>query len=90
MLKMGQARVIRHRVSIEGHSIRGVAREMGLGRNTVRKYLYRSEPKRLEAPRAPPVLEEVKPRLDALLNKRASRTTAKQRITGTRVYEQLL
>ena len=37
MLRMDQVNVIRHKVLIEGQSIRRVAREMGLGRLTVRK-----------------------------------------------------
>jgi transposase len=91
MLKMGQAHVIRHKVFLEGRSIRQVAREMGISRNTVRKYLAQSEPKRVEAqPRDRPVLEKVKSRIDALLNEWAPRTTAKQRITGTLIHEQLL
>ena len=39
MLRMDQVHVIRHKVLIEGQSIRRVAREMGLSRRTVRKYL---------------------------------------------------
>ncbi len=65
---MDQVHVIRHKVLIEAQSQRRVAREMGLSRNTVKKYLGVSEPKRLEAnPRSRPVLEVVKPRMDQLL-----------------------
>ena len=40
---------------------------MGLSRNTVKKYLEVSEPKRLELnPRSRPVVEGVKPRMDQL------------------------
>ncbi len=42
MLAMGQAHAIRHTVLVEGHSIRGVAREMKPSRNTVRKHLAQS------------------------------------------------
>jgi len=91
MLKMGQAHVIRHKVFIEGRSIRQVAREMAISRNTVRKYLAQSEPKRVEPqPRGRPVLQKVKSRIDGLLSEWAPRTTAKQRITGSRIHEQLL
>jgi transposase len=91
MLKVGQAHVIRHRVLVEGHSIRQVAREMSISRNTVRKYLAQGEPKRVEVfPRERPVLGKVKSRIDELLYAWAPRTTAKQRITGTLVHEQLL
>ena len=49
MLRMDQVHVIRHKVLIEGQSIRRVAREMGLSRLTVRKYLESSEPVRRRA-----------------------------------------
>ena len=39
MLRMDQVHVIRHKVLDEGQSMRQVARELGLSRNTVRKYL---------------------------------------------------
>jgi hypothetical protein len=40
MLRMDQVHVIRHKVLIEGQSIRRVAREMSLSRLTVRKYIF--------------------------------------------------
>lgn len=90
MLRMDQVHVIRHKVLVEGRSRRAVAREMGVSRNTVRKYLAESEPQRVEAkPRARPVLEEVAPRLAELMEAWSRRTTRKQRITGTRLYRQL-
>jgi predicted transcriptional regulator len=46
MLRMDQVHVIRHKVLIEGQSIRRVARELGLSRLTVRKYLDCPEPVR--------------------------------------------
>jgi hypothetical protein len=39
MLRMDQVHVLRHKVLNEGQSIRRVARELGLSRNTVAKYL---------------------------------------------------
>ena len=91
MLRMEQMHVIRHKVLIEGQSQRRVAREMGLSRNTVKKYLEVSEPKRLELnPRSRPVLEEVKPRMDQLLEEWAGRVTAKQRLTGSRLHRELV
>ena len=91
MLRMEQVHVIRHKVLIEGQSQRRVAREMGLSRNTVKKYLEVSEPKRLELnPRSRPVLEEVKPRMDQLLEEWAGRVTAKQRLTGSRLHRELV
>ena len=88
---MEQVHVIRHKVLIEGQSQRRAAREMGLSRNTVKKYLEVSEPKRLELnPRSRPVLEEVKPRMDQLLEEWAGRVTAKQRLTGSRLHRELV
>ena len=88
---MEQVHVIRHKVLIEGQSQRRVAREMGLSRNTVKKCLEVSEPKQLELnPRSRPVLEEVKPRMDQLLEEWAGRVTAKQRWTGSRLHRELV
>ena len=56
---MEQVHVVRHKVLIEGKSQRQVAADMGLSRNTVKKYLSESEPKRLELnPRRRPVLDQ--------------------------------
>jgi transposase len=46
MLRMDQVHVIRHKVLREGASIRQVAHELGLSRNTVSKYLEQSAPVR--------------------------------------------
>jgi transposase-like protein len=65
---MDQVHVVRHKVLVEGQAVRRVAREMGIARNTVRKYLAQSEPVRVEKePRARPVREKVVPRIEALL-----------------------
>jgi transposase len=91
MLRMDQVHVIRHKVLVEGLSIRRVAREMGVSRNTVSNYLQASEPIcREKGPRTRPVLEKVTPRMDELLEEWGPRTTPKQRITGTRIYQQLI
>jgi len=89
MLRMAQVHVIRHKVLVEGLSIRRVAREMGVSRNTVSKYLKQPQPVRREGPRRKPVLEQVAPRIDELLAEWSDRTTPKQRITGTRIHRQL-
>jgi transposase len=91
MLRMDQVHVIRHKVLVEGQSVRSVARQIGVSRNTVRKYLLVSAPVRVERqPRARPVLERVRARLEALLEQWSSRTTAKQRVTGSRLHRQLV
>jgi transposase len=88
---MDQVHVIRHEVLVEGQSIRRVVREMGVSRNTVRKYLGQSEPRRRELrPRGRPVWLRVAGRIEGLLEEWSGRTTAKQRVTGTRVHRQLV
>lgn len=91
MLKVGEIKMIRHMVLNQGKSIREAARETGRSRNTVRKYLTQSEPKyQQKEPRSRPVFDEVKPRIDEILEEWKSRTTPKQRITGTRIHRELL
>jgi len=90
MLKMDQVHVLRHKVLKEGQSIRRVARELGLSRNTVAKYLDQPEPVRSSRPqRERPVWEAVKPRLEELVAEWEPRTTGKQRITAMRLHRQL-
>ncbi len=58
---------MRHKVLVEGLSRRRVAQEVGISRNTVRRYMERPEPVRTERePRRKPVLDRVRPRLDEL------------------------
>lgn len=91
MLRMDQVHVIRHKHYIEKMGIRAIAREMGIDRKSVRKYLKETEPNRKEcSPRARPVMEVVGPRVDELLEEWKSRTTKKQRVTSPRVHRQLL
>ena len=93
MLGMDHAYVIKHKWHHEGLSIRQIARDLGVSRNTVRKYVdAEGEPRRREAAdkRPQPVLDEVRERIDELLQEWGRRTTPKQRITGTLVHEQLL
>ncbi len=90
MLKMDQVHVLRHKVLNEGRSIRRVARELGLSRNTVAKYLDQPEPVRSSRrQRERPVWEAVQPRLEELVAEWEPRTTGKQRITAMRLYRQL-
>jgi transposase len=85
---MDQVAVIRHKVENEEKSLRGVAKELGISRNTVRKYLKTPEPKRVEKePRRCPVLEKVAPRIEELLQEWKEDQTPKQRITGTKIHE---
>jgi transposase len=92
MLRMDQVHVIRHKVRVEGRSARVVAREMGLSRNTVRRYLDQETPigVRRVAARAAPVREVVLPRLEALLARTAGAKGGKQRLTATRLHRLLV
>lgn len=89
MLGMDQVHVIRHKVLVEGRSCRAVADELGVSRNTVRKYMTQSEPVLRKVKRGRPVFEQVRPRLDELVDEWSKRTTPKQRITATRMHRQL-
>ena len=65
MLRMDMVFVIRHKVLVERRSIRSVARELGVSRNTVSKYLEKSEPVRKQSvPRPRPVMDRVAVRID--------------------------
>jgi transposase len=91
MLQMDQVHVIRHKVLVEGRSARAVAREMGVSRNTVRRYLGVPEPSRVESgPRPRPVLEVVGPRIEAMLEEAPRWTGGKQRLTATRLHQLLV
>ena len=87
---MDQVHVIRHKHLVEGQGIRRIAREMGLHRVTVRRYLQQSEPARKESGIRPqPVLSVVGPRIEALIEEWAPRLKAKHRLTSPRLYRQL-
>ena len=89
---MDQVHVVRHKVLVEGRSQRAVARELGLARVTVRKYLEQAAPvRRSEAePRSRPVWDAVATRVQALLVESVQWTGGKQRLTATRLHELLL
>ncbi len=83
--------IIRHRHFAEGQSARRIAREMGLHRLTVQKYLQQSEPRRGEAAaRHQPVMSVVRTRIEALLEEWAPRLEGKHRLTSPRVHRQLV
>jgi transposase len=87
---MDQVHVIRHQVLVEGRSRRQVAKEFGISRLTVRKYVSETVPSRkAPAPRARPVWEAVQARVKTLLTESARWTGGKQRLTATRLHELL-
>lgn len=91
MLRVDQVHVVRHKVLVEGRSQRQVAKELGIARDTVRKYLTESIPIRKETqPRHRPVWDAVRTRLDALLAESSQWTGGKQRLTATRLHELLV
>jgi len=91
MLRMDQIHVIRHKVLVEGQSIRRVARELGVSRQVVRKYLKVAQAGRKEeVPRLRPVSQRIEKRIEELMEEWGPRSTAKQRITGTRIHRQLV
>src|SRR6266851_3060932 len=89
---MDQVHVVRHKVLVEGRSQRAVARELGLARVTVRKYVDQSAPARQSesAPRGRPVWDAVAARVQALLTESGRWTGGKQRLTATRLHVMLL
>ena len=89
MLGVMDIYALRRKVLVEGQSQRRVAREMGLARDTVRRYLATPVPERQQRRRSSPVLEQVRPRLEQLLDEWSLRTTGKQRISGRRLHRQL-
>ena len=85
---MDQVHVVRHKVLVEGRTQRAVARELGLSRTTVGKYVDHAAPARTAAarPRPRPVWAKVGGRVQALLAESRQWTGGKQRLTPTRLH----
>lgn len=87
---MSLVHVIRYRVLQQSHSIRQVARELQVSRNTVRKYLEQSAPIRVVNRKRPaPVREQAEKRIEEIFVELAGRTTTKQRITAPYLLRRL-
>ena len=87
---MDQVHVIRHKVLVEKVPARQVAREMGVSRNTVRRYVEGAPPgvrKAVARPR--PVFDAVVGRMEQLLMRSSAWTGGKQRLTAMRLHEHL-
>jgi len=86
-----QVYVLRHKVLVEGRSRRQVAKELGISRRTVRKYLTDAVPIRREStPRPRPVWATVGARIEALLTESPAWTGGKQQLTATRLHALLV
>ncbi|MBX3156767.1 MAG: IS21 family transposase [Deltaproteobacteria bacterium] len=88
---MEEVYVVRHRHFVERTPIRQIAREMGIDRNTVRRYL-RGAPAGVGKPRGvegAPVHDAVRPRAEAILEDSKRWTAGKQRLTAARLHELL-
>jgi len=88
---MDQVHVVRHKVLVEGRTQRAVARELGLSRTTVGKYVAQAAPVRKTEtePRSRPVWDTVAVRVAAVLADSVRWTAGKQRLTATRLHELL-
>jgi transposase len=89
---MEEVYVVRHRHFVEGVPIRRLVREMGIDRNTVRRYL-RGAPPGVGKPRGvrgAPVLDAVQPRALEILEDSKRWTAGKQRLTAARLHTLLV
>jgi transposase len=88
---MDQVYVIRHKVLVEKLSVRRVARELGVSRNTVRRYVEGAQPcVRAPVGRSSPVKARVLPRLEQILDEAPRWTGGKQRLTAARLHQLLV
>ena len=91
MLEMDLVHVIRHKYYQEGLSGRQISRDTGCSRNTVSKYLEQAEPVyKQEKRRAAPVREKAKHEILKILDEWENKTTEKQRVTGSRLHDELM
>lgn len=87
---MDQVLVVRHKVLVDGRSARSVAREHGISRNTVRRYVAGAAVGvRKPVERERPVREVIAPKIDELLADSAKWTQGKQQLTAARLWKLL-
>lgn len=89
MLKVDQVSIIRDRHFNLQQSVRMIARELKLSRNTVKKYLEGTPVRKPRKARESPVRDEAQEKVVELLEAWGERTTEKQAITGTRLHHEL-
>ena len=88
---MDEVHVVRHKHFNEKQSIRRIAREMGIHRKTVRKYVGQAEPCRVEREARPqPVMGLVGPQIEAVLEEWGPRLGGKHRLTSVRLHRELV
>jgi predicted transcriptional regulator len=76
---------------VEGLSARKVARELGISRNTVKRYVEGAEPgARQPVARPSPALDGVRDRLGELLTDSPRWTGGKQRLTATQLHRMVV
>jgi transposase len=91
MLEVTDVHVLRHKVLVEGLSQREVARQLGVSRRTIKRYLrddVQPGVRKEEGPRPRPVQDAICSQVFDLLA--TARTTRKQKLTAPVVREQLL
>jgi predicted transcriptional regulator len=83
---------IRSRYFREGQSIRQIARELGMSRRTVRRYIQSDGPWRytLRKPRSRPVADAVEPLVREIIESDQQVRNRKQRHTARRIYVRLV
>jgi transposase len=84
--------VIRHKVLTEGVPMREVSRQLGLSRNTIRRYVRAKEvptQRVVHVPRTAPVRDAVQKDAEQIWKDRRSFTAGKQRLTAQRLSELL-
>lgn len=85
---MEEAYVVRHKVLVEGVPIRRVAREMGIARNTVKRYVAGAPPGvgKPRGRRGKPAHDAVVVRAEQILGEAPRWTSGKQRLTAARLH----
>lgn len=92
MTDVDRIQVIRRKYFGEGESIRGIARDLGMSRRTVRRYVQSEGPWQytLQEPRPRPVSDAIEPVVREIIERDEQVRNKKQRNTARRIYERLV